>query len=220
MNLAQAIEKDNIRASVDDRVEDLIDLMESQGYNALPVVKNGQYLGLVHADQLLDLDDPSQALHRFNLQYGQLFLHQEQHIFDALPFFEARGANILPVINTRHGYVGMVTPLGLIHALNEILDSGRPGSILVLEVGQRDNALSHIAHIVESADAQVLTSFARMVPDSTRLEITLKVSATNLTGVVAALLRHEYLVKTTFSQDTHDDGINSRFEHLMNYINM
>ena len=59
-----------------------------------------------------------------------------------------------------------------------------------------------------------------MVPDSTRLEITLKVSATNLTGVVAALLRHEYLVKTTFSQDTHDDGINSRFEHLMNYINM
>lgn len=220
MDLAQIIDNEHTQASVNDRAGDLLELMDSQGYNALPVVKDGLYLGLVLADQLLALEDPEQSLHQLNLQFTQIFMYQEQHAFDALPFFEAREVNILPVINAKHGFVGVVTPLSLIHAINQIMDTGRPGSILVLEVGQRDNTLSHIAHIVESADSQVLSSFTRMVPDSTRLEITLKVSATNLSSVVASLLRHEYTVKTTFSQDAADDGINERYEHLMNYINM
>src|SRR5690606_1619511 len=108
----------------------------------------------------------------------------------------------------------------LIAAVNEMLDCERPGSVLVLELGQRDNALSHIAHIVESANAQILSSFTRYPPDSSRMEITLKINTSTLSDVVASLLRYDYQVKTTYSLEMDREDINARFEHLMNYINM
>lgn len=220
MNIAETIEKKDFHLSPDDRLGTALEIMERLGFNALPVVEDGILSGLLRLGQLQEPAAKDLTLAEAGLSYAQIYLFAGQPVFDALPVVAAQQVNVVPVITEKHEYAGMMTWTGLIHAINQLLDCERPGSMLVLEVGHRDNALSHIAHIIESADAQVLSSFTRPIPDSTRLEITLKISGTSLSSVVAALLRHDYHVKTTYNNELDKEDLHARFEHLMNYINM
>ncbi len=220
MKIAQAIVKQDLRVAPQDGAGLVLEKMEQAGYNALPVVEEGIYQGLLPIEKMRALKDRTQVLSDTGISLLQAYIYEDQHLFDALPLFVSHGINVLPVISGEHYYVGMLDAAGLIEAVNEMLDCERPGSMLVLELGQRDNALSHIAHIVESANAQILSSFTRYLPDSDRMEITLKINTATLSDVVASLLRYDYQVKTTYSLEMDREDINARFEHLMNYINM
>lgn len=221
MNLIQIIEKEDFLAHPGDKVDKLLSLMESEGHQTLPVVEDGVYMGVITSDQLLDLPDTKQKLAQAGITYRQAYLYEDQHVLDAIPFFGAHDdIDILPIVSGKHLYRGLVSPLGLIHALDTIMGTSQRGGIIVLEVGSRDNALSHIAHIIESTNTQILNSHVRAIPDSSKIEITIKVNKTNLSEVTAALLRFDYSVKTIYSSESDQDGINDRFDHLMNYINM
>lgn len=220
MKVAQAIVKQDLRVAPQDGAGLVLEKMEQAGYNALPVVEEGIYQGLLPIEKVRALKDRTQVLSDTGISLPQVFIYEDQHLFDALPLFVSHGINVLPVVSGEHQYVGMLDAAGLMKAVNEMLDCERPGSMLVLELGQRDNALSHIAHIVESANAQILSSFTHYLPDSDRMEITLKINTGTLSDVVASLLRYDYQVKTTYSLEMDREDINARFEHLMNYINM
>lgn len=220
MKITQAIVKHDFQASPSERADQVLEKMEPHGYNALPVVHEGVYQGLLPLAKLRGLEDKTQKLASFDFSLLHVYIFEDQHVFDAIPLFASHETNVLPVINAEHQYGGIVDARSLITAVNEILDCERPGSVLVLELGQRDNALSHIAHIVESANAQILSSFTRFVPDSSRMEITLKINTSTLSDVVASLLRYDYQVKSTYSLEMDREDINARYEHLMNYINM
>lgn len=220
MNLGQIVDKPDFRAHPGDQIDKLLALMEAEEHQAMPLVDDGVLMGVITADQLLDLDQTNQPLAQAGISYRQAYLHENQHVLDALPFFEGHGIDIIPVVTAKHIYRGLVTPVRLIAALNTIMGGNQPGGILVLEGGARDNALSHIAHIVESTNTQILNSHVRTIPDSSKIEVTLKVNTTNLSAVTAALLRYDYIIKTTYSGDVDRDDINDRFDHLMNYINM
>src|SRR3546814_8727365 len=92
-----------------------------------------------------------------------------------------------------------------------------PGGIIILEMGNRDNALSHIAHIVEAENTQILSSYVRMFADSSRLEVTIKVNTADVSSIVAAFLRHDYTVKSTYNDENSRDNSRDRYEQLMNY---
>lgn len=225
MNVLEAIEKNDFHLSPADLLSTARERMEKHGFTALPVVEENMLSGLLFKNELTSFkkekDSPAPlSLSEAGLSYNQVYLFEQQHIFDIIPIMDAHQSNVVPIIDEQHRYLGMISWSGLIRGINTLLDCERPGSMLVLEVGQRDNALSHIAHIVESTNAQILSSFTRQIPDSTRLEITLKISSSSLSSVISALLRHDYTIKTTYHSDLDRDDLNARFEHLMNYINM
>lgn len=220
MNIVETIEKTDLHVTPTADLLALRESMEKQGLRVLPVVENNQFLGLVHIDHLRNYSSVHKTIADTQETWLQISMYDDQHIFDALPLLSAHEIDVIPVINAQHQYVGMVTWLSLVKAINNILDCEQAGSVLVLEMGQRDNALSHIAHIIESADAQVLASFTRQLPDSSRLEITLKIKGQSLSAVVDALLRYDYTVKTTYNNDLDKEDLQSRFEQLMNFINM
>lgn len=220
MNIVQAIEKNDLHATPDQGLDRVQNLMEENGFNALPIVKEDALVGLLKLDALRKAADLKQTIAEFERSPAQIYLFDSQHIFDAIPVMDSHQVNVVPVVGEELTYRGMVTWQGLIHAVNTLLDCETPGSILVLEVGQRDNALSHIAHIVESADAQIMSSFTRQIPDSTQLEITLKINTAQVSPVVAALHRYDYTIKSSYRDDADREDLNARFEHLMNYINM
>src|SRR5690606_7440552 len=128
--------------------------------------------------------------------------------------------SIVPVHDHQHDYLGSITPLDLMPALSEAMSLQQPGAVIVLEIGQHDNALSHIAHMVESDNAQVLNSYVRSFSDSSRLEVTIKVNKSEDSSIVAAFLRHDYVVKATYNDENNRDDSHDRYEQLMNYINM
>jgi len=74
---------------------------------------------------------------------------------------------------------------------------------------------------VESNNVKVLSMYITSPSDSIRLEVTLKVNATDLLSVIRTFERYNYDVKTWVStNDSIDQFYSERFDLLMKYLNM
>ena len=77
-----------------------------------------------------------------------------------------------------------------------------------------------MAQIVEADNAQILSSYVSSFPDSTRLEVTLKINKMELSSIIASFERYNYEVKAVFNNTQNDDGSTDRFNSFMNYLNV
>ncbi len=220
MNIGEFIVDQEYAISPMDSVQHALDRMAEWRLAQLPVVKDEIFLGLVSYEALAGLSDQPRSIQEADITYQQIHVLDTQHLYDALLFFQIHQLDILPVLDSQHGYLGTITPLALMTALSQTMSIHQPGGIIVLEMGHRDNALSHIAHIVESDNAQILNSYVQPFSDSSRLEVTIKVNKSDISSIVAAFLRYDYIVKATYNDENSSDNSHDRYEQLMNYINM
>jgi (p)ppGpp synthase/HD superfamily hydrolase len=97
----------------------------------------------------------------------------------------------------------------------------QPGGIIVLELVERDYSLTQLAQIVESNNVKILSMYITSRPDSTKLEVTIKVNTNDLGSVIRTFERYNYEVKTWVSTDDSMENLYSeRFDLLMKYLNM
>jgi hypothetical protein len=105
--------------------------------------------------------------------------------------------------------------------LAEMTSVINPGGIIVLEINANDYNLSEIARIVESNDAKVLSLYITSHPDSTKMDVALKINRIDIGPVLQTFFRYNYLVKASWSnEDTYNDDLRDRFDSLMNYLNV
>ena len=95
-----------------------------------------------------------------------------------------------------------------------------PGGILVIEVNTIDYSMAQIAQIVESNNARILSSYIMSSPDSTKLEVTLKINLIELDRIIRTFERYDYVIKASYQKSSGDDDIQFRFDALMNYLNL
>jgi len=207
-----------VRAS--DTIQKVIDRMAEFRVNHLPIVDNNLYVGLISDHDLLDAHDHSILAGGLSLSLYSPFVYEEQHIYDVIRIFFEQKLSIVPVLDSNKNYKGSISINAIIEHLATITSAKDPGGIIVLEVDNRNNSLSHIAQIVESDNAQILSSFVQSFPDSTRLEITLKLNRTEISSIIASFLRYDYHVKATFNDTKSDDGTSDRYDQLMNYLDI
>lgn len=186
----------------------------------LPVVDSGDLLGLITEDQLLSADDETLPLKDLMLSLRFIYLYEYQHIYDALQYMDTHQLEVLPILDKDNQYIGVVTTAALLSAVNETLGNKNPGAIIVLELGKNDISFSHIAHILESENVRILNTAIRDIPDTTKMEMTIKVDKQNISTVVASLWRFDYVVKATFNDGSQDSDIKERYDILMNYLNL
>ena len=131
-----------------------------------------------------------------------------------------RQLTVVPVLDAKKNYMGLIS----INMMNEyfaaLTSSSEPGGIIVLEIGSKNNSLAHMAQIVESDNAQILSSYLRTFPDSTKMELTLKVNKVDISAIIATFVRYEYTIKATFNHNDDNDGSKDRYDSLMNYLNL
>lgn len=220
MNIGQVISDQHYAINPTDSIRHALDKMADLRLAQLPVVKEGLFIGLVSYESIAGLSNTGERVSQTAIVYQQVYLYDTQHCYDAVLFFQIHQLDLLPVLDSQHNYLGAVTPLDLIQALGQAMSINQPGGIIVLEMGARDNALSHLAHIVESDNAQILNSYVQLFSDSSRLEVTIKVNKSDISTIVSAFLRHDYIVKATYNDENSHDSSRDRYEQLMNYINM
>jgi hypothetical protein len=81
--------------------------------------------------------------------------------------------------------------------------------------------MSRISQIVEGNNARILSMHITSNPDSTSLEITLKVNTTDLTSIIKTFERYSYEVTTWVTDnDELDRFYTDRYNQLMKYLNM
>lgn len=203
-----------------DTIQKVIDRMAEFKVSHFPIVNDDVFVGLVSEDDLIEHTDYNTPISDLFLSLVNPYVVETQHIYDVIRLFYEQQLSIVPVLDIRKNYLGMIS----INTMNEyfakLTSVSEPGGIIVLEITNRNNSLAHMAQIVESDNAQVLSSYIRSFPDSTRLEVTLKVNKQDISGIVAAFLRYNYTVQATFNFTPVDDDSMNRYDSLMNYLNL
>jgi predicted transcriptional regulator len=186
----------------------------------LPIVNETQFLGIVAEEELLEVRHPEEAIGGLSLTTLNPFVYQDAHIYDVIRVFHQLQLSIVPVLDYSKNYLGIISIHNLIDYTSEIYAVKEPGGIIVLEINNRNNSLSHMAQIVEGDNAQILSSYVQSFPDSTRLEVTLKINKTELSGIISSFERYNYQVKAVFNSTITDNGTEDRYNSLMNYLNV
>ena len=220
------IAKDLINDSVialrpSDLGSDALGLMDELRVSHLPVVNELEFLGLISDSDIYNRGEFEQAIWDGRVSLNRPYIFENQHVYDVMLMISEQKLTLLPVLNVKNQYVGVITLTDLVQKLSAIASLNNPGGIIVLEVNQKDYMLTEIAGIVESNDAKILSMYITSHPDSTKLEITIKVNRAEIGAILQTFYRYNYLVKASWSkEDPFTDSLQDRFDSLMNYLNI
>ncbi|NRF39781.1 CBS domain-containing protein [Pedobacter foliorum] len=203
-----------------DTVQKSLDRMAEFKLYHLPIVNETQFLGLVSEDDLIEVRDVEQAIGSLSLSILNPFVFEDVHVYDIIRLFNQLHLSVVPVLDYKKNYLGLISINNLLEYTSNIFAVKEYGGIIVLEISNRNNSLSHMAQIVEADNAQILSSYVQSFPDSTRLEVTLKINKTELSGIIASFERYDYQVKAVFNSTISDNGTEDRFNSFMNYLNV
>ena len=195
--------------------------MEIFRISHLPIVNNQDFLGLISDSDIYDMNNPEEAIGNHTLKLFKPYVDSEQHIFEVIGLASRLKLSVVPVLDKNNHYKGVITTTDLVRYIAGLSSLDQPGGIIVVELVERDYSLSQIAQIVESNNVKVLSMYITSIPESTKLEITLKVNTSDLASVIKTFERYNYEVKTWVSgDDAMDNFYSERFDMLMKYLNI
>lgn len=195
-------------------------LMDEFKVAHLPVVENGDYLGLVSEKYLEELNEQHDGLKSHVHSFVRPFIFEDQHLFDALKLIDTFRISLIPVLGKDEKYVGSFTEYSLADSITGLTAVQQPGGIIILEMNPADYTLTQIAKIVEENDARILACYLTPQQGSERIEVTLKINREDLSSILQTFSRYKYSVKASFHQSEYDEDMRRRFELFMNYVNM
>src|ERR1700761_1981137 len=203
-----------------DSIQKVVDRMVEFRVRHLPIVNEDQFLGLFAENDIGTETDYQTPIGALALSLVNPYVLEDQHIYDVIRLFYERQLTVVPVLDAKQNYLGLITINALTDYFAQLTSVDQPGGIIVLEINNKNNSLAHMAQIVESDNAQVLSSYVRTYPDSTRMEVTLKVNKQDISTIIATFLRYEYDIKATFNHTDDNDNSKDRYDSLMNYLNL
>ncbi|MGY3211471.1 CBS domain-containing protein [Mucilaginibacter sp. HD30] len=220
MFAAELINDDIIPLHTSDTIQRAMERMTEFHVRHLPVVNEQQFLGLVAEPDLIAEPDAQTAIGAIALSLVNPYVREDQHIYDVIRLFYEQQLTIVPVLDIKKNYLGCIS----INAMNtwfaRITSVTDPGGIIVLEISNKNNSLAHMSQIVESDNAQILSSYVRSFADSTKMEVTLKVNKQDISSIIATFSRYGYEIKATFNHNENRDSAMDRYDALMNYLNL
>jgi len=198
-----------------------IEWMDEFKVSHLAITEKTHYVGLVSDVEIMDLmTDQSQNFVSLRKNLSKPFIFEYQHAYEALKLFTRLKISLIPVLDAKEHYMGVITQSNLLNYLSELTDANETGSIIVLELHQQDYSLSQIAQIAESNNAKILSLFLTPRRDSTELDVTIKLNLRDASAVLQTFERYGYIVKESYTQGNSTDNLKDRYESLMHYLNI
>lgn len=186
----------------------------------LPIVEEGEYLGLLEEADILDWENPDILLQNLHFSHVKPAVRADVHFFEALKIAADYKLTLIPVINGGERYMGSVTLETLLFTLSHFNGIHEPGGILVLEMGKNDFMLSEIARLAEAEDIHLLGVHTFNDAATGFLQVLLKTDRRDLQSFIALLEQLNYSIKFRFDEPAVDDELKKNYDLLMNYINM
>ena len=203
-----------------DTGEKALSWMEEFKVSHLPVLKNGNFVGVISESDILDKLDLDETLDLLFQHLPRPYVLENDHIYQVISKISEFKLSVIPVLSEKEEYLGCTS---VQHLLTLIANTGsikENGGILVLEMARTDYSMSQIAQIVESNDAKILSSYVMSSPDSTNIEVTLKINKIELDRIIRTFERYDYVIKATFQKSNLDDDLKFRYDALMNFLNL
>ena len=211
---------DILPLNVTDTCSYALNAMEENRVSQMPLVRDRELVGLVAEFDLINHPDLLDVLGNVRLSLPNAFISAYQHIFDVMKMMTEMKLTLLPVVDQRNIYCGVITLPELMRYLTLNLSVLNPGGLIVLEVAENNYSMIEIAQIIESNDARILGAFFSSHPDSKLIDLTLKINITDLNPVIQTFERYHYSIKATFAEKDDLDDLKERYDSLMNYLNI
>lgn len=222
MPLSELIKSEHSFLNTQHTCGDAIALMEDEMQKQLPLLDQStmQYLALIHYQDVLDWHDAQQLLIHTSLLNFKPAILANAHPFDALKVMRNNQLAILPVLDKQQVYLGYLTQEDLINYLGQQTAIQQEGAIMVVEVAQKDLSFAEIARICESEQVPIWSMHSYIIPETGRVEITIKTNSVHVSGLVQSIERHNFQVTAVFGDQSRDTDIEDRYDLLMTYLNM
>lgn len=193
--------------------------MENFNVRHLPIVNDRQLLGVISEDDIL-VHNINEAIGSFELSLVNPFVKSTDHVYEVMRLLADHQLTIVPVVDEKGDYLGMVSLEDVLNFFARTAAFSDSGSIVVLEFQQRGYSLAEIARLVEAEGAAILSTFVTSHPDSTIVEVTLKINRQDIHGILHAFERFGYEIKASFNEDEYLESLQDRYDALMNYLNV
>jgi acetoin utilization protein AcuB len=195
-------------------------LMDELNVTQLPVVNEKEYMGLISDTDIYTLNILEEPVSSQKFLLHFVYVKENQHIYDVMKLFSSLHLSLLPVVDEKNQYLGCITLENLVQQFAEITAIENPGGIIVLEINDKDYLLTEIVQIIESNDAKVLSMYITSHPDSTKLEVTLKINKIDVGPILQTFNRYDYIISASYTEDTYTENLQDRYDSLMNYLNI
>lgn len=203
-----------------DSGEKALNWMEEFKVSHLPVLKIGNFVGLISETEILDRKDLTQSLDVLFDHLPRPYVFESAHIYEVLAKMAEHRISVLPILDATEKYLGCTSVHQLMNMIANTASIKEVGGIIVLEMNRIDYSLAKIAQIVESDNAKILSSYIMSSSDSTKIEVTLKISEIDLARIIRSFERYDITVKASFQRTSETDDMQFRYDALMNYLNM
>ncbi len=206
--------------TIHDEGKKALEWMDEFKVSHLPIIDRTTYVGIVSDTEIIDFVTPDEQVGKLRKALAKPFVFEYQHAYEALKVYDTLKITLIPVLDERERYMGVITQQKLLSYFSEIVDARDPGSLIVLELHQMDYSLSQIAQIAESNGARILSLFLTPHRDSTELDVTFKINMEDPSPVLQTLERYGYKVQASFSQGNAGKSLKDRYDSLMHYLNI
>jgi len=186
----------------------------------LPVVVKNEYIGLISENDIYDMPDPKMKLKDYFTNLPKPFIYSDRHVYEIMKMIADLKITVVPILDENNEYLGCTDLLYLMSQITAINSIKEVGGILVLEMNEHDYSLTQIARIVEENNAKILSSYITSLPDSTMIEVTLKINITDLDRIIQTFNRYDYTVKASYQKGRFQEDLKKRYDELMNFLNM
>ncbi len=195
--------------------------MEEFRTKELPVVKSGQFLGLINENQILDTNDDSKRIEDFEIGCSHCFVHETQYFYDILKLAVDNNVEIVGVVDERNEFVGVITIQDTITAFAQTTPVQAVGSVVVLSMKSSDYSMAELGRLVEENNARILSSSIKQdAGNSEMVKVTMKINLEDISAIVATFERFEYKIISRFQDNTVTNTDRDRIDELLKFLDI
>ncbi|NJB70875.1 CBS domain-containing protein [Saonia flava] len=202
----------------DDSLKDVIKFFKDTTFSHVAIAEGDRFLGVLSEDDLDNFEEGKKiGDYRYNLE--SFFVRKETSWLDVLEIFARNNANLVPILNEGEKVMGYYD---LSDIVSEFIDTPffkEPGGILVVAKGLKDYSFSEIAQIVETNNARLIGGFITDMHNDI-VQVTLKISSTDLNEVSQTFRRYNYSILFGNSDDQFLEDLKQRSDYLDKYLNV
>ncbi|SDQ16106.1 CBS domain-containing protein [Carnobacterium viridans] len=159
-----------VTVSQETKVLEALDMMKENDFHRLPVVKNGQMIGLI-TQEIIQENSPSTAtslsIHEMNylltktkvgdiMQKKVLTIHADDLLEEAASRMRDQKIGVLPVVEEGNKIVGIITDKDIFSAFIDIMGYNHKGSRIVIDIPEdHPGILEDITNILAEAKISI-----------------------------------------------------------------
>ena len=219
MNINDYILEEIKALSIKDTVQEAQELCKNYAISHFPVIENDKLVGCFAEGDIRTIEDTNKQLEEFIHLFNHFFVTEKTPFLDLITLFANNDSNLIPVLNKQHFYIGYYELSDVLELFAASPFLHRDNETLVISKTENDYSMSQIAQIVESNKSKLLGIYISDKSNDS-VQITLKISSTEINEIIQTFRRYDYTVLTEHEDDFYLEELKDRANYLKKYLDL